>query len=301
MRHFPRGPAVDRLEWILDGLDGTTDWGADTAAVLAPAFAALVPPAAYRERIRARSTSYRPLRIVGVESVGHTARARIGRTDGSTDVLTCTVEAAPPHRITETWIAGLVPASLTPRLPMDFGGYEIPRQEGRFLLVFSGVPGSGKSTLAEAMGARLGVPVFATDWLLGSLTPFGGRHLDGLLDIGDELLTTLAVRQLTLGQSAILDAPVEDAATRARWRSLARRAGADFRVVLCVCSDQHAHQQRAEGRVRGIPGWHDGADWTDISRRLAEFVPWDGDVLTVDTTAPHDDNIAAVLKHLTDG
>jgi hypothetical protein len=58
--------------------------------------------------------------------------------------------------------------------------------------------------------------VFAVDWLLGSLTPFGGYHLDDLFGIGAELLTTLAFRQLELGQSAILDFPAEDLATRIR-------------------------------------------------------------------------------------
>ena len=34
-----------------------------------------------------------------------------------------------------------------------------------------------------AHGRALGIPVFANDWLLGALTPFGGYHFDRLLDI----------------------------------------------------------------------------------------------------------------------
>ena len=141
---------------------------------------------------------------------------------------------------------------MTPRLPADFSNYPLPRTSGARLIVFSGLPGVGKSTLADAVGSRLGIPVFATDWLLGALTPFGGRHLDDLLGIAGELLTTFA-----LGQSAIIDHPSEHVADRERWRTLADRLGAEFIPVLCECSDPVVHRTRLEGRTRGIPGWHD--------------------------------------------
>jgi hypothetical protein len=60
------------------------------------------------------------------------------------------------------------------------------------LIVFGGVPGSGKCAVSERVRATLGVPVFALDWLLGALTPFGMRHHRDLRGIGNELLTTLA-------------------------------------------------------------------------------------------------------------
>ena len=297
-----RSPAVDRLEWILAGLDGQTGWGGDAAEVLAPEFTAIVPAHRLVELTLRRSAVYAPLVLLGVESAGHTARARIRNRDGAPDVVTCTVQPRPPHRISATWVAGLVPADLTPRLPMDFSRYDLPHPAGDArLVVFSGVPGTGKSTLADAVGRRLGIPVFATDWLLGSLTPFGGRHLDRLLDVGSELLTTLALRQLGLGQSAILDHPAEDPATRTRWHSLAERAGADFKVVVCVCTDPRTHRDRAESRTRGIPGWHDAADWADITRRQSTFPPWTTDTLTVDTTGPYPSTLAAILDYLRPG
>ncbi|REF36402.1 hypothetical protein [Thermasporomyces composti] len=54
-------PAVDRLEWILAGLDGTQDWGSDAASVPAPAFTAIVPPDVNVARTRARSKIYAPV------------------------------------------------------------------------------------------------------------------------------------------------------------------------------------------------------------------------------------------------
>jgi predicted kinase len=174
-----------------------------------------------------------------------------------------------------------------------------PLVAGARLIVFSGLPGTGKSSLADAAGHQLRIPVFAADWLLGSLSPFGGYHLDRLLDIGAEMLTTLAFRQLQLGQSAILDYPAEDLATRARWQTLAHAAGSRFKVVVCTCPDQQVHRARLERRERGIPGWHEGGNWANVQRRLAEFPPWTGEVLTVDAVRPLAENLATVLEYVT--
>ncbi|GAA3991192.1 hypothetical protein GCM10022247_07590 [Allokutzneria multivorans] len=296
---FAQSPALRRLEWVLDGLDGTVGWGADAAEAFTPEFAAFVAPDRYVEVTRGRTAKYAPVVVVGLDVGETTARARIRQHDGTVDVVTCVVEPEHPHRIASTWVTGLVPTDLTPRLPSDFADYDMPTAPGARLIVFSGLPGSGKSTLADAVGAELGVPVFAADWLLGALTPFGGRHLDEVLDVAEEMLTTLALRQLAAGQSVILDHPVEQVATRDRWRSLARRAGAEFRVVVCECSDQEVHRARLASRSRGIPGWHDASDWTDVRQRLAEFPSWGTEALAVDTTRPRELSLAAALRHIT--
>jgi hypothetical protein len=297
---------MSRLEWLLDGLGGQAGWGKDAAEVLAPAFSARVTPRAFVELTRHRSESYAPLTVLGLEARGDTARAWIRRhgdpdagIESTTDVATCTVEGQAPHRIVSTHTTGLVPDHVTPRLPATFEDYPVPRAPVARLIVFSGVPGTGKSTLADAVGTRLGIPVFATDWLLGALTPFGGRHLDDLLGIGAELLTTLALRQLALGQSAILDHPTENPAERERWRGLARHAGARFSAVVCVCSDPAVHRARLEGRTRGIPGWHDAGAWSNVERRMALFPAWPADALVVDTNASHEHNVTTLVDHLT--
>jgi predicted kinase len=291
---------MDRLDWLLDGLNGAAGWGADAAGVLAPEFAAVMPPDRFVERMRQRAAALAPVAVAGFDTGDHTATARIRVRDDSVQVVTCAVEQRVPYRITATRTMALIPGFLTPRLPADFSAYPplAGRGAGRQLIVFSGLPGSGKSTLAEATGRELGVPVFAVDWLLGSLTPFGGYHRDGLWESGAELLTTLAFRQLQLGQSAILDFPAEDLATRTRWRTLARAAGAGFRVVVCACSDPQVHRARLERRERRIPGWHEGGDWANVERRMARFPPWTGEVLTVDTVRPLADNVAAVLGYV---
>jgi predicted kinase len=303
VRYLVSSPAMDRLGWILDGLNGAADWGGDATDVLAPEFAALVPPHAFTELVRARAAAFAPCTVTGLDTGDHMARARVRVRDGSVQVITCTVEPAAPHRIRTAATTALIPPYLTPRLPADFTGHPelAGRGAGAQLIVFSGLPGTGKSTLAEAAGRQLRIPVFAADWLLGSLTPFGGYHLDKLLTIGEELLTTLAFRQLQLGQPAILDFPAEDPATRTRWRTLADAAGAKFRVIVCTCSDRELHQARLEHRERGIPGWHQGGNWANVQQRLAQFPPWTGELLTIDAAQPLAQNLATVLKYATGG
>jgi predicted kinase len=298
VKYLARGGATERLGWLLDGLGGAPGWGEDAAANMAPKFAAAMPPERLAEVFRRHADALAPVSVIGLDLGKNRAQARMRARDGDICVVRCAVEPDPPHRLTSAWLTGLVPAILTPRLPMDFAEYPLPaRARGTKLIVFSGVPGSGKSTMADATGAALGIPVFAVDWLLGSLTPFGGYHVEESWAMGTELLTTLALRQLQLGQSAILDYPAEEPANRDRWRSLAARAGSDFRVIMCICPDEAEHKRRLGGRERGIPGWHEGGNWANVQQRLAAFPPWADEVLTIDTTGPQVQALAAILEY----
>ena len=88
-------------------------------------------------------------------------------------------------------------------------------------IVFSGLPGTGKSRLAEAVGRELNIPVFAKDWLEAALLRSGLEKSDRLGYAGYELLTTLAERQLSLGQPVILDSVASFERIRAQWRAMA--------------------------------------------------------------------------------
>ena len=52
MRYLVSSPAMERLGWFLDGLNGAAGWGGDAANMFAPEFAALVPPDVFTERVR---------------------------------------------------------------------------------------------------------------------------------------------------------------------------------------------------------------------------------------------------------
>lgn len=169
------------------------------------------------------------------------------------------------------------------------------------LIVFTGLPGTGKSSLAEAVGRALGIPVFAKDWLEAALVRShlqpGGADQPNLGYASYELLTTLADRQLALGQSAILDSVASTEAIRASWRDLAARHQAAWRVIECQCSDVAVHQARLSGRQRGIPGWPE-LDWAEVVRVANYYVPWQEARLVVDAQQPWAENFAATLRYL---
>jgi predicted kinase len=166
------------------------------------------------------------------------------------------------------------------------------------LVVFSGLPGTGKSELAEAVGRALGIPVFAKDWMEATVKEFGRTHDARAGEIGYGLLTTLAGRQLRLGQSAILDSVASTASIRQTWRALAAEHGAALRVIECLCSDENVHRARLAERRRNIPGWPE-LEWAEVERVRGYYAPWgDAPRLVVDMLKPVEENVAAVLNYL---
>ncbi|HEV7657244.1 MAG TPA: AAA family ATPase [Mycobacteriales bacterium] len=159
------------------------------------------------------------------------------------------------------------------------------------VIVMTGLPGTGKSTLAEGVARAIGAPAFAGDWLLGALAPLGVLdHADRptQLAVYFGLLDSLVTRQVLLGQDAVVDAVLDDDVA-ARWRRKAQLV-----VVQCVCSDVAVHRSRIEGRVRGIPGWHE-VGWDHVERMRREFRPVTDPELTLDAVDPAEDNLRRVL------
>ena len=165
------------------------------------------------------------------------------------------------------------------------------------LIVMSGLPGSGKSEVAEAIGASIKAPVFAKDRIEEPLLESGFLTLDQLGWLGYELLTTLADRQLALGQSAVLDSVAVSEPIRSTWRELARRHDAGWVVIECVCSDPDLHRLRLDRRKRGITGWPE-LDWSEVERVRATYASWDEPRLELDAVSPLSDNVARALAYL---
>lgn len=163
-------------------------------------------------------------------------------------------------------------------------------------IVISGLPGTGKSSVAEAVGNKLDVPVFAKDWLEGTLLRSGVEGKTGYA--GYELLTALAERQLRLGQSVILDSVASFDRIRQQWRQLAEKFGAEWCVVECICTDLALQRQRIESRQRGIPGWHE-LTWADVERVQDYYEAWQEERLVLDAKRPLSQNIQATLDYLT--
>ena len=164
------------------------------------------------------------------------------------------------------------------------------------LIVFSGLPGAGKSTLAETIGRELGISVFAKDWLEAVLLQHGlqsSPNGKSLGYVGYELLSTLAERQLMMGQSVILDSVASIQTIRDAWKRLAQKYGADWLVIECVCSDETIHRSRLNARKRNIPGWHE-LEWSEVERVKGYYVPWQEDRLILDMVQPFKENLLEV-------
>jgi predicted kinase len=172
------------------------------------------------------------------------------------------------------------------------------------VIIFTGLPGTGKSTLAEQVARIVRAPVFAGDWLMGGLKP--ARAALGKLSRAEYLaawfglLRTLVTRQLMLGQDAVVDDLVVSEDQALAWRETAARFSARLFLIECVCSDESIHRERIEGRIRGIPGWHE-VGWDHVERMRAEMVTLTADRLVVDAVEPVADNLRRVLDYIAGG
>lgn len=173
--------------------------------------------------------------------------------------------------------------------------------EGSNLIVFSGLPGTGKSSVAKEVGRHLNTPVFAKDWLEATLKRGELRPKDenspNLGYVGYELLSTLAERQLQLGQSVILDSVASVEPIRQQWRELAQKYQAKWIVIECICSDEKVHRQRLLERQRDIPGWHE-LTWAEVERVKGYYVTWNEERLVIDSIQSLEKNCDLTINYI---
>jgi predicted kinase len=152
---------------------------------------------------------------------------------------------------------------------------------GLQLIIMGGLPGSGKSTVAGALATRLGIAILSTDVMDGALRRSG---YDGAsTGISAYVVAeALAREQLRHGRSVIVDAVNPRDMARQIWRELARQAGAELKVIECVCKDETLLRRRVETRQRDIPGLP-ALSWPHVLRRKANYDIWSDPRLTLET------------------
>ena len=149
------------------------------------------------------------------------------------------------------------------------------------LAVFAGLPGVGKSTLAAQVAAVLPAAVLPVDTVDFTLQRYDVTEpRPGFAAYG--VVAALAEVQLRIGHHVIIDAVNPVRSARQLWVDLADRLDVPLRVVEVVCGDDAEHRRRVEARYAARD--HDGIpDWVRVLERQAEYEPYLGPRLVVDT------------------
>lgn len=163
------------------------------------------------------------------------------------------------------------------------------------LAVFAGLPGVGKSTLAAAVAAELPAAVLAVDTVDFTLQRYGvHEQRPGHAAYG--VVAALAEEQLRIGHHVIIDAVNPVKAARDLWTDLTDRMAVPLRVVEVICADDVEHRRRVEKRYQARD--HEGIpDWVRVLERQAEYEPYLGPRLVVDSHLA-EDPVPAVLAYL---
>lgn len=93
-------PAVQRLGWLLDGLNSEWLEDVDAISVLVPTFTLKVPAARFIEVMTERAKTLVPIQMVGIDVEPCQASARFRSRGGDLWVDRVNVELSPPHRMT---------------------------------------------------------------------------------------------------------------------------------------------------------------------------------------------------------
>jgi predicted kinase len=158
------------------------------------------------------------------------------------------------------------------------------------LIVISGRPGTGKTTLAKATAQELPACYLRVDAAETALVRAGVA----VVTEGYAVIHELAVSNLQLGHTVVVDAvnPVPQA--RAGWFETAARAQARLVMVELELPDLREHRRRVEERDADIPG-HVLPTWDQVVH--GQWTPWneerDGEHLRIDST-----NADVALAHL---
>lgn len=147
------------------------------------------------------------------------------------------------------------------------------------LIVFSGLPGTGKTTIASDLAATTGAVYLRIDTIEQAIRNSGALAQD-VGRSGYLVANELALSNLRLGRTVIVDCvnPVID--SRNAWSAIASQAGSRLANIQVICSDKHEHQRRVETRTVDVPGLTPPT-WQSVLDH--EYEPWDEASFNVDT------------------
>lgn len=164
------------------------------------------------------------------------------------------------------------------------------------LVSMSGLPGVGKSFIARAVARNLRMCLLELDRIEEPLLRQGIRG-DALGWATYEALTALAEQQLSNGVGVILDAVSWTNRLRREWADMAHHAGAPYRPIEVLCSDEQVWRKRVEQRHREAPS---NPTWDQVQHaRDTYWDPWgESDRLVLDTSNAESDQISQAISYV---
>ncbi|CAN7419293.1 AAA family ATPase [Pseudomonas brassicacearum] len=147
------------------------------------------------------------------------------------------------------------------------------------LIVFSGLPGTGKTTIANDLAATTGALYLRIDTIEQAIRNSGALAHD-VGRSGYMVANELALSNLRLGRTVIVDCVNPVLESRIAWSEIASQAGIRLANIQVVCSDKDEHQRRVETRMVDVPGLTPPT-WQSVLDH--EYEPWEEAPFCIDT------------------
>ncbi|WP_144172319.1 AAA family ATPase [Pseudomonas sp. Kh13] len=147
------------------------------------------------------------------------------------------------------------------------------------LIVFSGLPGTGKTTIAKGLVDTMGALYLRIDTIEQAIRN-SGVLAQGVGRSGYMVANELALSNLDLGRTVVVDCVNPVIESRLAWSEIASRAGVRLMNIEVICSDKNEHQRRVETRLGDIPGLTPPT-WQSVLAH--EYEAWAEAPFTIDT------------------
>ncbi|MGV6395952.1 AAA family ATPase [Pseudomonas caspiana] len=147
------------------------------------------------------------------------------------------------------------------------------------LIVFSGLPGTGKTTIAKQLAVTTGAVYLRIDAIEQAIRNSGALAGD-VGRSGYMVANELALSNLRLGRTVIIDCVNPVMESRVTWSEIASNSDVRLANIQVICSDTDEHRRRVEARTADIPGLTPPT-WESVQSH--EYEPWADAPFCIDT------------------